>query len=477
MSKKVLLALLLVAFVAIPAFASVQNIKVGGSVDSTWLYRTNFDLGTNPIGDEVQNLAITQTMLQVDSDLTDNVSATVCLINERPWTQKTGSVAGDNINIHYAYATLREMLYSPLTVVVGRQAFKYGNSFVVDSTGSNNSAPNDSGIQSVAGDLTKQTAQDAVRLIFDYNPLTVELLWSKISANTTTLANDDEDDVDLYGANLGYELGDSWNSLVEAYFFARIDKSFSDPNANTADFEQEPDTIYVPGIRASTNPIEGLNVQAELAWQGGNKVLTTTQNLGSARRSAVGAQFIANYQVPLLEEYKPAVQYTYTYVSGDKNTSSVPVRGQNSSEEWVAWDPMFENQAGGKVYNAILNLTNLHIHAAEVSVSPIEDVTTKFSWSGLWLDKKFDATTLELVQPDSTTTQTVNISRDEEDVGFELDFDAVYDYTEDVQIGASLGWFFPGDLFDKATASEGTVHRSEPDGVAKQVLVHANVNF
>jgi len=42
--KKFLLALLLVAFVRNAAFAAVQNVKVGGSIDSTISNRSNFNL-------------------------------------------------------------------------------------------------------------------------------------------------------------------------------------------------------------------------------------------------------------------------------------------------------------------------------------------------------------------------------------------------------------------------------------------------
>src|SRR3989338_8260865 len=346
MRKTILLAMLLVAFVAMPAAASVQNVKVGGSIDSTWLIRNNFDLGLNVIGDETQNLFITQTMLTVDADLTDNVSTTVHLINERAWNQKAVENANDSdVDIHLAYVTLREMLYSPLTVVVGRQAFHYGNSFIVDASGTNNSAPTDSGIDTIAGDLTKQTAQDAVRLIFDYEPLSVELLLSKVGSGTNTLATDDQDDVDLYGANVGYEVGDSMNTQVEAYFFAKVDRS-SDGNPNDAD---KSDTVYVPGLRASTSPIEGLNVQAEVAWQRGVRVASTAQKNGAVnnqRREAMGTQVIASYQVPVLEEYKPILAYVYTYVSGDSNPGDVRAiddvtRGNEaSSNRWTAWDPM-----------------------------------------------------------------------------------------------------------------------------------------
>jgi len=472
MKKTILLAMLLVAFAAMPAMASVQNVKVSGSIDSTWLVRNNFDLGLNVIGDETQNLFLTQTMLMVDADLTDNVSTSLCLINERAWTQKEGDA--DNLNdsdidIHLAYVTLREMLYSPLTVVVGRQAFHYGNSFIVDAAGTNNSAPTDSGIDTIAGDLTKQTAQDAVRLIFDYEPLSVELLLSKVGSGTNTLATDDQDDVDLYGANVGYEVGDSMNTQVEAYFFAKVDRS-SDGNPNDAD---KSDTVYVPGLRASTSPIEGLNVQAEVAWQRGVRVATTSQTNGAAnneRREAMGTQVIASYQVPVLEEYKPILAYVYTYVSGDSNPGDRAYSSESSRNKYTAWDPMYENQAGGTIYNTLFNLSNAHIHAVSAQVNPIEDVTTKVTWTNLRLDKGLSGngtnTTLLLVQPDGTATTAMGIVVDEKEIGNEIDATLTYDYTEDVQFGANFGWFLPGDLFTAAN-----------DSVASQAVIHGNVNF
>ena len=62
MRKSILLAVvLMVALVAVPASASVQNVKISGSIDSTFLFRDNFDLGLDLLGDEEQKLFITQT--------------------------------------------------------------------------------------------------------------------------------------------------------------------------------------------------------------------------------------------------------------------------------------------------------------------------------------------------------------------------------------------------------------------------------
>ena len=216
MKKNILLAFALTAVLAVPAFASVQNVKVSGNIDSLYLYRHNFDLGQEATIDEDQSEFITQTFLRVDADLTDNVSTTVRLINERHW-QNTNDDSSSDVDLNLAFVTLREMLYSPLTVIVGRQDFRYGNSFIMDSTGTNNSAPSDSGLSSTAGDLTKQKALDAIRIVLDYNPLTIEAFYSAIDPTTTGLTTID-DSVNLWGINTTYSLG----SYLEGIFSLEV---------------------------------------------------------------------------------------------------------------------------------------------------------------------------------------------------------------------------------------------------------------
>ena len=66
----------------------------------------------------------------------------------------------------------------------------------------------------------------------------------------------------------------------------------------------------------------------------------------------------------------------------------------------------------------------------------------------------------------NTAGYTPLVDKTETGIGHEFDFETIYDYTEDVQIGANFGWFLPGDLF---------LHNN--DSVASQVIVHGNVNF
>jgi len=487
--KKVLLAVsMLATLVAMPAFAAVQNIKVGGDIDSTFIYRDRFDLGRdrsgtngNDASEYKQNLFITQTRLRVDADLSDNVSATVALINERPWDNEgdvnTQSTSDTNIQLNLAYVKLREMLYSPLTVQVGRQQFNYGNAFIVGANGPNNLA-NAGGLNKVAQDLTKRTALDGIKLVFDYHPLTIDVFGAKVDANGLTGTGPRKDEVDLYGINANYQLGDQWNTTLETYFFSKFDRSLQTvAGAKT-------DTVFVPGLRASTNPIKGLNVQGEVAWQGGNKATTSTSGAARAdnlQRQALGAEAIVNYQVQYekVAKWKPAVTGVYTYVSGERNPSDGrdPFR-PNSKNTWTGWDPMFEDQGGGTIYNTLFDLTNAHIVTTSAQISPIEDVTAKVTWTGLWLAREPDlggvgnnqGTTVgnkynfNMRQPDGTTiTPAITSNRA---IGWEIDGDLNYDYTEDVKLGLSLGWFVPGDFFGSTNQQ-----------TAKQALAHVGVTF
>lgn len=439
--------LLATAMVAGSAFAAVQNVRVSGSVDSTYLFRKNFDLGHNTGVDEKQSTFLTQAILQVDADLTDQVGATIALINERPWVHEDSS--NSSVDILLAYVTLREMLYSPLTLIIGRQSFRYGNSLIVDSSGTNNHAPDTSGLADVADDLTKQTTLDAIRAILDYNPLTIDIVYAQIDETSSGSIYTHDDDTMLAGINANYQLGDDYNSIIEAYFWKKVDQN---PAGGI-----KADEVYTVGGRVSTNPFEGLNLQVENAYQKG------THNFGTnhARRNAWAVQFIANYQIPAFDEYNPTAQYVYTKVTGNAEDS-------DDDGDFTGWDPMFENQAGGKIYNALFDLTNAEIHTITLGFNPMEDLLAKLSVTGLFLERDLGAgiSQISLNQPGSSSDVDVEIKRENSDLGKEIDFELIYDYTEDVQIGGNLGWFIPKGVF---TSTSGQT--------AKQAIVHVNVNF
>lgn len=460
MKKSILLAALLaVAVTAAPAFASVQNIKVSGSIDSTFINRVNFDLGRNSAaGSEDQTDFITQATIDIEADLTDQASAKIGLINEKPWGEDSN--ATESVDIYNAYLTIREMLYSPLTVTIGRQNWAYGNGLIFDSAGQNNDAPTASGLDSVAADLTKQTALDAIRATFDYSPLIVDMFYAKVANDSSSGAQSvGYDDTDLYGVNGTYNLGDDMNTQVEAYFFGKVNKKTkADAPAGT-----KADTIYVAGARTSMDILDGLNTQLEYAQQFGTNELAGSANQSQNRNARI-FQGIANYKIPNfaggMDELNPMLQYVFTWASGNSNPSNTDT---NADEK--AWDPFFENQGGGSIFSAIFPLSNVVVHQVSLSATPLEDVTTTATWTGIWLDKEVNGVTGALISPNGGTT-AVTYNDDKTDLGNEFGLLTTYDYTEDVQFGLNTSWFLPGDALAAAN-----------DNSAYQVLLNANVNF
>jgi len=482
---------------ASPAFAAIQNVKVSGDITSTWLMRSNFDLGltahtecgaslligatdgcfeaaSDPIGLKRQNVFITQTRVRIDADLSDNVSTTVGLINERAWngenTNEEGTGGGSldtNVQLYLASVTLREFLYSPLTVTVGRQIFNYGNGLVMGDGGVNNQATGN--LQFIAQDLTMRTSYDGVKAVLDYKPLTIDLFYFKNGQSSETgLWSGDKSSSDVFGANANYQLSDPMNTLLEVYFFSRLNgNGFTGANTGIggATFDKG-DTLFVPGLRVSTNPVKGLNTQVELAWQFGRHPMGSVgvgpNTQEAERREAMAAQFMASYALPVMEKYKPTVNASYTYVSGDKNSAVNNNQDHvKSAKVFRAWDPFNENQGSGTIYNTLFSLTNMHIISVGASVNPLEDVTVSGTWSGLWEAMRAGPQNpLQLLQPDGGTTTinpAVTTKRDPRSLGNEWDANLSYAYTEDVTFGVSVGWFVPGSVFqsvNKNTASQ-----------------------
>ena len=163
----VLLCLALVAGLAGSAYAEVQNVKVGGDITVLGVARSNFDLsngGTGHHENDQSSFFATQTRVRLDSDLTDNVTATLRLINERIWSAENN--ASSDIDLDLAYVTLKEFLYSPLSLKIGRQELRFGNALIVGATNTYDSSV----LNTVPGDLSARKSFDALRATLNYDP-------------------------------------------------------------------------------------------------------------------------------------------------------------------------------------------------------------------------------------------------------------------------------------------------------------------
>jgi len=414
-----LLCLALVAGLACSAYAEVQNVKVGGDITVLGVGRSNFDLSNGSEGDkenDQRSLFATQTRVRIDSDLTDNVTATLRLINERSWT--TEDNASTDIDLDLAYVTLKEFLYSPLSLKIGRQELRFGNALIIGSVNTY-----DAGVlNGVPSDLSIRKSFDALRATLNYDPLVVDTFYAKINEGTSQVINDD---TDLYGVNVAYDFGTK-GAKAEVYLFSKNDSS-ADKN----------DKINTVGTLLSAQLVENLNTSLEVAYQDGY------DRSSSVKRNAWAMQAMADYTFADVS-MKPNVGLGYTYLSGDKDSSD----SKNK-----AWNSMYYDQALNNITYAILPFSNLRVANLKGGLKPMEDLSLSAVYGYYMLDKKTD----------TFGGYSMNSKKD---LGNALDITATYDYTEDVQFGLTAGMFAPGKAF-----------ASSNDRTATQLIGSMKVSF
>jgi hypothetical protein len=401
--------------------------------------------------------------LRVDSDLTDNVSATIRLINERTWNGDytsspyssqniglTNSVTNEkHIDLDLAYVTMREFLYSPLTLMVGRQELHFGNDFIIGDPDTNMvsliSALPDS-------DLSARKAFDAIRATLDYNPLILDIVFAKVVENDVDL----NDDTTLYGLNAAYDINPS--NLLEIFYFGKyrgsnataatnVDAGNATSFGDASIIKQKADTVNTIGARLVNRSVKNLVIDAQSAFQFGTynpKFDPNARYVGAADlretapRKAWAAEVIATYYLSDIEkiaQYDPSISGVYVYLSGAD-------RDQVGKGFYNGWDPMYENQTLGSIINGIMGFSNAHLTGLTLRARPWEDVGVKVDCVAGWFDKRYPMNRLAILSGVSTAKQF--LMGKEPFIGQEYDLTVTYDYTEDVQFSVLSGIFLPG---------------------------------
>ncbi len=446
MNKRLILVLALALTVGMTfaAYAEVQNVKVSGDIIASGVAREHFNLANGPSYDKNnidQSFFMTQTRVRIDADLTDNVMATVRLINERTWNGQYDSAASGNssIDLDLAYVTLKEFLYSPLTLTVGRQEIHLGNGLIMGN------AKVGSGITNIPTDLSERKAFDSIRATLNYDPLVIDVIYAKVREDAT----DRKNNINLAGVNATYALNSKTD--LSAYYFLKSDNDADIVTGGTTDSRGKADKVNTIGALITNKSIENLTASLEGAYQfGKNDVLTgSTLNLGQSHHDAWALQAMADYTFTKVK-MTPKIGASYTYLSGKKS-----VDGQSRNE---GWDPMFNEQVLNNIAYAIFPMTDLSVLNLKASCKPVEDVTLLANYGYYNVAKKAVGTrTITNSYYDTTSSylSTVTLTG-KRHLADELDVTALYDYTEDVQFGLTAGWLRTGSglSLDRRMASQ-----------------------
>jgi len=467
MSKRLILvfALAFVVGLAIAAYAEVQNVKVSGDLNLKGISRNAMTLKDNEATADTFGESLTailsQVRLRIDADLTDNVSTTVRFINERVWDEEDN--VNSDIDLDLAFVTLKEFLDPRLTLILGRQELRYGNALIVGDPDTNGIAAGH-GITAAGGtilprsidDLSLRKAFDAFKAILNLDlfqkPLTVDMFVSKVDENNVKTA----DDVNLYGVNAGY----IWNknTYLEGYYFQRTRDALYNSTLVTQ-IISKPENTRVLGAKGAYTGIANLILSLEGAYQFGNHITSAilypddnaASAPGSRKLKAFAIQTGAMYMMPKVK-YTPTIGGNYTYLSGDKYLSV------NKTSH--GWNPMFEDQSGGTLFNKIMGFSNCQLFNLNGSIKPWDDIKIALDYYYLRLINPYTSvatTTAPVTLSGVFGDPTYRMKSGKRSLGNEVDLNLTYDYTEDVQFGLSSGAFMPAGAFDKAnkkTASQ-----------------------
>lgn len=448
-SLKAFAVLALALIVSLPAFAETQNVKVSGAIDTYAFFRSDYDLvdgndsGTVANGGTVQaqshsgsasqrseadEFFRTNTQVEIAADLTDNVSTVINLVNQRDWN--TESVASNefDVELDLAYVQMREIFYSPLTLTIGRQDIWFGRGFVI---GNNNSAWDQQGLTQ-ADEYSVTTAFDALRATLDFNPWTLDFVYSKIDENSTN----PEDDMDLYVVNVGYKFAE-YNAVAEGYYVGLADRATLASSSGA--FDNQTHTV---GARVQFDPIQQITLGAEFAYQMGEYRAA----LGNGTRdiSAWATDIFGTYRWDNV--WKPELTLEYVVFSGEADSSATTADfgGWNSlfrGKFWTAYADFREFVYETGDANDQSATTNSQFLQVKGALKPLEDLLLEAAFTYLWND--------EAIMVGSSTRS--------EEIGWEVDLQATYDYTEDVSFGLLAGWFIPGEQYNSpndATATD-----------------------
>jgi len=430
MGKRLILVLALALLVGLTfsaAYAEVQNVKVSGDIIASGIARNHFNLANTNTGDKSilkQTFLMSQIRVRVDADLTDNVQATVRLINERIWNgQNDTGVSNNNntnIDLDLAYVTLKEFLYSPLTLTIGRQEVKFGNSLVI---GNAKVAAN---TISIPTDLTERKAFDAIRATLDYDPLVVDLVYAQVKQSDSV----DRNTISLTGINAAYALNKKTD--VSVYYWLKRN------NNNAVTLATRADQLSTIGALISSSPIENLTASLEAAYQFGRNAESANQK----KHDAWALQAMADYTFTKVKT-TPRVGASYTYLSG---SSAGDTRN-------AGWDPMFYDQKLNNIVYTLLPFSNMSAFNLKGSMKPVEDVTVSVVYGYYNVAQKNSAEYTVPHTHDGGQTYYTGTYTGKTHLGSAIDGTVTYDYTEDVQFGLTAGLFTPGNALTSDTAN------------------------
>ncbi|MDK1020904.1 MAG: alginate export family protein [Candidatus Hydrogenedentes bacterium] len=415
----VLLAVLMVG-VAVPAFAELQNVEVGGSIRIRGNY---FGAGASQLSfddNDADSFSVEQrTLINVKADFTDDVTAFIELDSYNIFGDDFRGGPSDpfflegvdndsetSIGLYQGYIEMREAWGYPLTIKMGRQEIQLGSEWLI---GNNDTSSSFKGL-----------SFDSVLARYDADQFSLTALWARLADNNSSRFEKD-DDADLYSVYASYTgLEDM---TIDAYWIlARV--------ANTDTLELFAAPLATEATEIHTFGLRFAGVYSQFDWDVEGAVQTGESGISGVDQDAFGATGEGGYTFDM--EYQPRIFVKGSFYSGD--------------DDDAPFNRLFSDHEDSE-FLGNTDLTNYWSIGGGVSAQ----VTEKIELTGV-------GTYFQVDEEDDF--QGIPLSG-EDNLGFEIGLYATYNYSEDLYFEAGYAHFFADDAVQDAPgafiAGNGTV--------------------
>lgn len=272
---------------------------------------------------------------------------------------------------------------------------------------------------------------DGLWLTADFEEVVLDLTYLIATDNNGA---DASDDTSLLGLYLSYVPSSMENLQLDAYM-NWVDSEGPDANAflfNNSD-------LYSFGLR-----VAGACMDDEIAW----KLEGVYQTGDSDDVAAAGGDDMdvdawaveagINYHPDL--DYAPEVGFVYTYLSGDDDPMD---------DDMESFTAPFENKGYGMIADAFV-FTNSHVFHLDAGCDLTEDLSLDTDWFYFLLAEE-DAGIASL--GGDAFVVPVGVVDDDE-LGWEVDVQLDYEYSENIDAFLGAAVFFPGDAVEDALGDD-----------------------
>ena len=510
MRKSLILFVALVTVVAAtPAFADLQNVTVGGSIQirGNWyssaasgdslfarnpLFQVPWARSWRPIGNPLSGLrwgaqpgrpavwggadwnedgpstafVEQRTKLSVKADFTDEVSALIELDSYDVWGEdfRSNYLTGvdgrantaDDVEVYQAYIEANEMFGYPLRLRIGRQELLLGSGWLV--------GPNET------SSLFLGTSFDAIRATYATDMFSVDAVWAKLAENSPLEQDGDVDMYALYGSYLGLE-----DICIDAYWlwvrdarsrgatYPGIVGAWVEDLLGVDDYDVT--NLHTVGLRGA-GTLGAFDFEAEAAYQFGTADAVSNVFFQGAGISPYGpddtdwGNWAGNIEVGYTFDmaYEPRVYLGFAYFGGEDNRDisfwnwlgavACPFW---SMDESVSFNRLFSNWE----YSEFLgntDLSNVWVARGGVSACPTENIEVLLAVSYFQAVEPYAITWPAYFLLWNRVTWLAPLSWHDQDVdeglGWEVGLYVTYDYSEDLSFEVGYAHFFTGDAFD-----------------------------